>query len=216
MENSNKISENNFDISFIVNEKQKQIKQNRNEYKLFLSDETKFSIQITNHNICIVDAYVNINKKDVGVFRIIPKETITLCKPVNHEKKFTYIKKIGNHLKNNIKELNFKIIITFRLGIIYPKNKNFLVKQKSYRLKSQKEYIEYMNPYIHSDDDDDFVICENLDESPIIDEELINERSELQSPISKIHKINEYNEYECLNYDGRVKKIQCNIYCKKT
>ena len=32
-----------------------------------------------------------------------------------------------------------------------------------------------MNPYIHSDDD--FVICENVDNrDPIIDEELINEK----------------------------------------
>jgi hypothetical protein len=212
MEKITKICENNFDVLFLVKNNPKQIKKNRNEYKIFLADETKFSIQITNHNAMIIDANIMINKKEMGLFRIIPKETITLCKPVNHEKPFTYIQKMGNHLKNNIKELNFTITITFRPGVIYPKQKDLVVKQKSYRHKSQKEYIEYMNPYVYNDNDNDFVLCDDIDTSPIIDEELMNERSELQSPIQKV---NEYNEYEALHYDGRLSKIQCNISCKK-
>ena len=43
MEKITKICENNFDVSFIVKQKHKQIKKNRNEYKIFLADETKFS-----------------------------------------------------------------------------------------------------------------------------------------------------------------------------
>ena len=214
MEKITKICENNFDVSFIVKQKHKQIKKNRNEYKIFLADETKFSIQITNHNAMIIDANIMINKKEMGLFRIIPKETITLCKPVNHEKQFTYIQNMGNHLKNVGKDTNFTITITFRPGVIYPKQKDLIVKKKSYRHKSQKEYIEYMNPYIYNDSKsvDDFVICDDIDTSPVIDEELINERSELQSPI---RKVNEYNEYECLHYDGRLSTIQCNVSCKK-
>ena len=142
----NEIIENNFRVSVVLNNNEKKNIRNN---KLYLADETKYSLQLTNNNTMIVDAYIKINGRKMGTFRIVPKEKILIKNSVNSKNQFKFVQNMKKHFQKNYKNKELGIIeIVFRSGVIYPKEKDFCVKKKSYRSENLPIYIEYMNPFV--------------------------------------------------------------------
>ena len=234
------MNENGFGLSILINDNENEIKSNWKGNKTYLVDGTKYLIKLTNRNAMIVDAYLKIDGKKMGAYRMVPKESIIIRRPVGKEKDLAFVQRMGEHLHNNSyrdKEIG-NIDVTFRSGVIFQKEKDFSVNNQVYRYEDCGYLPEYMNIHkrlikekakedekakeeiIFEEEENEYIFCDEVEHDPVTNEEfVINDELPIdhtEHPDDKGDKcdIKRYNIYEVLDYDKRSTTFVIKLTCK--
>jgi hypothetical protein len=148
-------NKNGFIVNILVNNNLNKITQNNNLFETYLYNESKYIIKITNLNSKIVDAYLKIDGKKMGAYRIIPNETIDITRPFRRRKDLYFLNKKKEYSDLNLFSKNNKnlgcINITFMTGELYPKedtnNYDYTYNKQVYRLSNYEYNPKFMNIY---------------------------------------------------------------------
>ena len=137
-----------FNLKIFTNgdELKKNIHRN-NEFTVYIDDDSSYSISFENNQNVIVDVYLKIDGKKMGCYRLVPKESYEINRPIRRKKELIFLSKTGKgkgkyDLKN--KELGI-IEAEFKTGVINLKHNDSL--NKVFRPEKQGYIPEYMNIY---------------------------------------------------------------------
>jgi hypothetical protein len=146
---------NGYLVNLIIDNKLNNIEQN-NFFETKIENEKKYIIKLTNLNDKIVDAYLKIDGRKMGAYRIIPNETIDIVRPFRRTKDLYFLHKKkeysdANLFKTNNKKLG-EIEVEFCSGQPYPKEEDieeyqYIRNKVVYRLSDYEYNPKYMNIY---------------------------------------------------------------------
>ena len=147
---------NGYLINLIIDNKLNNIEHNNNFFETKIENEKKYIIKLTNLNDKIVDAYLKIDGKKMGAYRIIPNETIDIVRPFRRTKDLYFLHKKKEYsdaklFKTNNKKLG-AIEVEFCSGKLFPKDEDvheyeYTRNRVVYRLSDYDYNPEYMNLY---------------------------------------------------------------------
>lgn len=147
---------NGYLINLIIDNKLNNIEHNNNFFETKIENEKKYIIKLTNLNDKIVDAYLKIDGKKMGAYRIIPNETIDIVRPFRRAKDLYFLHKKKEYsdaklFKNNNKNLG-EIEVEFFSGELFPKDEEvddyeYILNKVVYRLSDYEYNPKYMNVY---------------------------------------------------------------------
>jgi hypothetical protein len=147
---------NNFQVNLFVNNQFPNIEPSGRSFETFLQNECKYSIHLSNYNSELVDAYLKIDGKKMGAYRILPEETIEIQRPFRRKKDLYFLHKKQEYQEQNLFQSGNKklgcIEVDFRTGILYPKDEeirgsDYTYNKQAYRLSSYDYKPQYMNIY---------------------------------------------------------------------
>jgi len=147
-------NKNGYSLKILTNNQPTIIVENGNCFQTSILKGSKYSLELSNTNSLPVDAYLKIDGKKMGSYRIIPQETITITRPIRRKKDLCFLEKTQEFsqqglFKNTNRKLG-EIEIIYRSGnkfdsdeedVSYPFNKQV------YRLEDYEFNSEYMNKY---------------------------------------------------------------------
>ena len=147
---------NGYLVNLVIDNKLNNIEQNNNFFGTKIENEKKYIIKLTNLNEKIVDAYLKIDGKKMGAYRIIPNETIDIVRPFRRTKDLYFLHKKKEYseaklFKNNNKNLG-EIEVDFFSGELFPKDEEvddykYILNKVVYRLSDYEYNPKYMNIY---------------------------------------------------------------------
>ena len=116
-----------------------------NEHNVYIDDESSYSISFENNQNVIADVYLKIDGKKMGCYRLVPKESYEINRPIRRKKELVFLSKTGKgrgKYDEKNKELG-TIEVEFKTGVINLKHK---IETKFLDLK-KKVISLYMNIY---------------------------------------------------------------------
>ena len=145
---------NGYSLQISTNNQPLKIVENYNNFKTSILNGSKYSLDLSNNNSFPVDAYLKIDGKKMGSYRIIPRETITIIRPIRRKKDLCFLKKTEDFAKQKLlKKTNEKlgeIEVLFRSGVKYDSDEEDIRHQfnkQVYRLEDYDFDSKYMNKY---------------------------------------------------------------------
>lgn len=137
-----------FNLKIFTNED--ELKKNHyrnNEFNVYIDDDSSYSISFENNQNVIADVYLKIDGKKMGCYRLAPKESYEINRPIRRKKELIFLSKTGKgkgkyDLKN--KELGI-IEAEFKTGVINLKHNDS--SNKVFRPEKEGYIPEYMNIY---------------------------------------------------------------------
>lgn len=118
-----------------------------NEHNVYIDDESSYSISFENNQNVIADVYLKIDGKKMGCYRLVPKESYEINRPIRRKKELVFLSKTGKgrgKYDEKNKELG-TIEVEFKTGVINLKHKDF--GNKVFRPEKEGYIPEYMNVY---------------------------------------------------------------------
>ena len=148
------MAKNGYLVQISTNNQPLKIIDTGNSFKTSLLNGSKYSLDLTNNNSFPVDAYLKIDGKKMGSYRIIPSETIKIIRPCKRKKDLCFLKKTEEFsrqglFKNNNQNLG-QIEVIFRSGVKYDSDDediNYPFNRQVYRLEEYEYNSDYMNKY---------------------------------------------------------------------
>ncbi len=227
-----------YSVQIFLNENPTYIYKNCGKFGVSLPNNSKYSIQLTNNNSIATDAYLRIDGKKMGAYRIIPNENIAISRPSRRKRDLCFLKQnsemqsAGLFDGNNPKLGQIEVI--FRSGEKYDSeetNISYEYNKQVYRLEDYEYEEEYMNKYKKGSG----VKRKKLNllqeiklMEPEIDpyEECWSMVTECESAPVEIEENNgftaysgvndgKYKTYQALNYDGNETKITVELEIQK-
>ena len=205
---------------------------------VYLKDKTPYSIQFENNNNVILDAYLKIDGKKLGVYRLIPNEKYIINRPISRKKELVFLKKTEEHRNDGLYSENNnnlgKIEVEIKTGVIGITQED-LSNKKVFRPESQGYFPEYMNIYKNNTNKIHKII--EIDSGPLLeqlseaknepecgcliekndyDEIEINNSMDDGFTVYGEKKEERFKTYHQLLYDGNYNEIELFLKCKKT
>ena len=232
------IEKNGYSLNILTNQPSK-IVDNGDCFNTSIIKGSNYSLELSNNNSLPVDAYIKIDGKKMGAYRIIPKETITIIRPSRRKKALCFLEKTQEFsqlglFKNSNKKLG-EIEVIYRSGVKYDndaQNICYKYNRQSYRSEDSEYVSDYMNKYKREKYTILNLICNSANQeeyekcSPIH----INSPTESMVKPDYLQKENEvsngftaygdditlkYKTYQALDYNSEETKIIINLFIKK-
>ena len=149
-------TKNGFIINLLVDDTINKIEQVNDTFETRMYNESKYMIKITNLNNELVDAYLKIDGKKMGAYRIIPNETIDIIRPFRRRKDLYFLHKKNEYQEQKLFNPSNKklgcIEVDFMTGELYPKDEeiddcDYRYNKQVYRLVDYEYKPEFMNIY---------------------------------------------------------------------
>ena len=83
-------NKNGYSLKILTNNQPTIIVENGNCFQTSILKGSKYSLELSNTNSLPVDAYLKIDGKKMGSYRIIPQETITITRPIRRKKTYVF------------------------------------------------------------------------------------------------------------------------------
>ena len=226
------MNQNGYNIKIICNNERVHIHKKCGKLVCSLPNNSKYAIELKNNNLKPIDAYLRIDGKKMGAYRIIPDEVIEISRPIRRRKHLTFLRQdsemesAGLFNKNNPKLGQIEVI--FRSGELYDPDETDIVyayNKQVYRLEDYDFDEEYMNKYKKIGrkkkitEESIESTCEVYDEcsSIPIECEIMPSQINEKNGFTAYSSVNEskYKTYQALDYDGKETKIIIELEIQK-
>jgi hypothetical protein len=226
-----------YNIQIIRNNSPVYIYKNCGYLGCSLPNNSKYSIQLTNNNSKPADAYLRIDGKKMGAYRIIPNESIVISRPSRRRKDLTFLRQTSEMesagLFNAGNPNLGQIDVIFRSGEIYDPEEtdiNYEYNKQVYRLEDYEVVEEYMNKYkrmenLKNENEHLFLEqepepeCDPYEEcwSSIKNDEVCSVEINENNGYTAYSSVNnsKYKTFQALDYDGSFKKMVLQIEIEK-
>ena len=194
-----------------------------------LPNNSKYSIQLTNDNSKPVDAYLRIDGKKMGAYRIIPNESIVISRPSRRRKDLTFLRQTSEMESAGLFDAGNpnlgQIDVIFRSGEIYDPEEtdiNYEYNKQVYRLEEYEVVEEYMNKYKRMENlknENEVLVlepeyCNCCDYLKEIEQEPLSSMENGYTAYSSVNN-SKYKTFQALDYDGSFEKMVLQIEIEK-
>ena len=194
-----------------------------------LPNNSKYSIQLTNNNSKPTDAYLRIDGKKMGAYRIIPNESIVISRPSRRRKDLTFLRQTSEMESAGLFDAGNpnlgQIDVIFRSGEIYDPEEtdiNYEYNKQVYRLEDYELVEEYMNKYKRMEnlknENEHLVLepeyCNCCDYLKEIEQEPLSSMENGYTAYSSVNN-SKYKTFQALDYDGSFEKMVLQIEIEK-
>ena len=145
---------NGYTLKIITNNQPTKIIDYNNSLNTSILKGSKYSLELSNYNEYPVDAYLKIDGKKLGAYRIIPYETISIIRPSLRRKDLCFLEKSEEFSQQHLfKETNKKlgeVEVIFRNGEKYDSDEEdiyYTYNKQIFRLDTYDFNPDYMNRY---------------------------------------------------------------------
>jgi len=145
---------NGYSLKILTNNQPTIIVENGNCFQTSILKGSKYSLELSNTKSLPVDAYLKIDGKKMGSYRIIPQETIIITRPIRRKKDLCFLEKTQEFAQQGLfKNTNRKlgeIEIIYRSGTKFDSDEEYVsypFNKQVYRLEDYEFNSEYMNKY---------------------------------------------------------------------
>ena len=224
-----KMSQRGYNIQIIRNNSTVYTYKNCGYLGCSLPNNSKYSIQLTNNNSKPVDAYLRIDGKKMGAYRIIPNESIVISRPSRRRKDLTFLRQTSEMESAGLFDAGNpnlgQIDVIFRSGEIYDPEEtdiNYEYNKQVYRLEDYEVVEEYMNKYKRMEnlknENEHLVLepecCNCCDYLKEIEQEPLSSMENGYTAYSSVNN-SKYKTFQALDYDGLFKKMVLQIEIEK-